>query len=260
MSVTIAELNSRVYADLPLSEEYADVIDVHRSVVQKLNVRTSFSRSGSDINVLLSTTAEFTPTTRDYDITALIGKGIPAWLECKYNDLGVSDTFLQVRIVNLSELGDYRTAGIFAAAFWAEESTVVGTPATQYVSFTDIPNSPCRIRYDKDGVRQTLADISALPDHVSDLVVKEAENVLIPRIKVKLAMDMRRNGDLQKSAGIILQTLDGVYQQNMMDIEPLKKLWEIWAFRARNAQTNFNKPTPSSRGLYADYPDENSYY
>lgn len=251
--VTIAELNGRVWATLPMVEEYCQIDDVHRAIVGKLNVWTSFARSGSDKKVLLSTTANFTPTTTPYDITALLAGSQPAWIETRNGD-SLTDPFYPIRVVPLSQISNYYELGELACAFWAEDTASKNDDqATQYVSFTFPPSQPCRIRFDMSGVKDTIAQIAALPEHIVDLVVKEAENALIKKkIQPGLAIDLRRDEDLRKDAPMILKTLDGFYQQNLLDIKPLLRLWEIWAFRSPDTQTSFQKPTPSMRGMYGD--------
>lgn len=234
---------------LPLADEYCSLDDVHRALISKLNVRLSQSRSGSDKNVLLKTSDTFVPTTVEHNITALVGNGVPAWIEMY--DSG-AEGYFPIRVVNLSQLAVYYDMGTLACSFWAEDTTALdGTAAVQYVTFTYLPSGRCRIRYDLDFVKDRLAQTSGLPEHVEDLIVKETENALIQQtIKPNLTLDLRGNEELRQDYAAIVKTLDDYYQQNVLDIQPLVKLWEIWAFRSADAQTSFTKPTPSGRGLY----------
>ncbi len=93
------------------------------------------------------------------------------------------------------------------------------------------------------------ADI-ILPDNLSELIVLESMNSLIPRIKNKIAMSMRRDDQLAKFAKPIFDSLGEIYAQNRVDIMPLDAQWKVWAYRGRDSQTSFNKPTPSGSSLY----------
>lgn len=249
MSIQLGELNSRIFVDLPLVDEYCSLDDVHRALVRKYNIRLAQSRVGSDKNVLLSTSAEFTPTSVTHNVTALIGKGEPAWIEMQTG----TGQYYPIRIINYSQLADYTALGEFACAFWAEDSDVVSIEPVQYVTFTFQPSAACRIKYDRDNVKAGLGDVVMFPDYVADLIVLETQNELIARkILPKMAIDLRRNEEGRKDVREIKEALNGVYKQNLIDIEDLKRLWEIWAFRSRDAQSSFNKPTPSGRNMYGD--------
>jgi hypothetical protein len=243
---SLAELCSRILGSLPLADEYCDLPDVHRELVSKLNLRLSQSRSGSDKNVRLKTSDSFTPATVQHNITALIGDGEPAWIETIDDD----GNYYPIRVVNLSELIYYE--GSLACAFWAEDTTAeTATEPVRYVTFTQVPSAACRIRYDLDFVKDKLAQVSGMPEHTEDLVIKETENALIQKvIKTKLALDLRGNEEVRQDYRAIVDSLDGYYKQNMMDIPGLVALWKIWAFRNPSTQTSFTKPTPSSRNLY----------
>lgn len=247
MSVTIGEINGRVFVELDTLADYLSADDVHRAVVQTLNVRTEFTRS-ADTNRLLATTSEFTPTTLAHNITAEIGLGSPAWIECKNS---ADDRFYPIRVVSLVELEEYTKRGILAAAFWGDDTGHGSAAADQYVQFSFLPPSVCRIRYDRDLVRIGTSGNSLLPDHVADLISKEAQVSLIGRAKLKLAQDLRRDEATRQDAKLILAMVDD-YRATLVNIEipKLERLWEIWAFRAVNVP--FNNPTPSGRGQYGD--------
>ena len=81
--MNLSELDSRVFLGLEAASEWLSLDDVHNVCVQRLNARTMQARSSS-INVLLGVSDEFTPTASPYDITSLIGKSVPAFLEVRY--------------------------------------------------------------------------------------------------------------------------------------------------------------------------------
>ena len=254
MTVTLRELDSRVFMGLAGAAEFLDLEDIHNAVVQELNLRTMQSRS-SDINVLLGTTEIFHPTDREWDITALIGKAVPCWLETRSNNIdnGANNGTIGwqvVRVVNLHNLNEYRQTGAFACAFHGDETDSPTAQPIQWVSFTYAPNRDCRIRFDRDDQRQELDSDIVLPDNLSELIVLAAQNRVIGRIKFGMAMRIRQDPTLAASAPLLLGGLDHILKQNMADMLPLIQQWKIWAFRDRAAQTNFNKPTPSGRGLY----------
>ncbi len=184
MSVTIGELNSRVYAlfgDTP--EEWLKLADVHRAVVSVLNIRTAQSRF-SDESRLISTAAIFTPGALDYEVTNIIGNGSPVAVEIQ-----TGNRFKRVRVVNLLEIENYADTGELVCAFYGDEAAPGQTPVAQnkqFIRFSDLPNSPIRIQFDQDGTRKGMTDFSDLPDSVADLIVYEAQNNLIPRVKARI--------------------------------------------------------------------------
>lgn len=245
MSTSISEINDRVYLELEVAAEFLSVDKIHNAVVQRHAVRTAQAGS-SAVNVLLGVTPSFTPTTVDHDISALIGKGIPAWLQYL-----VDDDWKPMRIINLNQVADYAMLGVLAAAFHSETSATSSVEPVQYVTFTELPGTPCRIRFDRDIVRLGIADNILLPDNVSELIVKEAENMLIPRIKASIDVRCRNDKELRIIARDLKQSLSEIQEQNKLEIKDLMALWRQWAFTDRAAGgTSFNKPTPSSRGQY----------
>lgn len=247
---TLAELNDRVYMELGAAEEFAALDEIHNAVSQKHNVRVAMSQMSS-VNVLLGVSAEFTPTATTYDVTALIGKGVPSFLEMEGDSSVLSPRWSPIRIVNINQLEYYAQMGVMAAAFYGEDAGDAETEAVQYVQFTSVPGGPCRIRFDKDSQRIALTNNIQLPDNVADLIVKEAQNLLIPRIKLAITMRIRQDPALKDLAADIKNDLTEIYAQNVVDIEPLKNLWKVWAFRDRANESSFNKPTPNSGAMYA---------
>ena len=248
--MNLSELDSRVFLGLEAASEWLSLDDVHNVCVQRLNARMMQARSSS-INVLLGVSDEFTPTASPYDITSLIGKSVPAFLEVRYLNQSEIAVWQQVRIVPLNALGDYQAMGVFAASFYGEELNDDTSQAVQYLAFTFVPGGVCRIRFDREGERIALNAAILLPDNLSELVVLESQNSLISRIKFNIGMDMRRDKELREIAPALLGALDGIYMQNMMDIKPLNAQWAIWAFKDRAVESNFNLPTPDGSGLYA---------
>lgn len=245
MSTSISEINDRVYLELEVAAEFLSVEKIHNAVVQRHAVRTAQAGS-SAVNVFLGVTPSFTPTTVDYDISGLIGKGVPAWLE-----YFAGDDWKPMRIINLNQVEDYAMLGTLAAAFHAESSGTSAIEPVQYVKFTQVPGTECRIRFDRDIVRLGITDNILLPDNVSELIVKEAENMLIPRIKASIDVRCRNDKELRIIARDLKQSLSEIQAQNQLEIKDLLRLWQQWAFTDRAAGgKSFNKPTPSSRGLY----------
>lgn len=252
MSVSLSELDNRVFIGLEAAQEYLHLNDIHNVVVQRLNVLTSQSRT-SDINVLLATSDEFVPDAIPYDITSLIGKSVPKWIECRVDITeGVADRWFPVRAVPLSQLSDYARIGALACSFHGEEPAGDDEQAIQYVSFTYLPPQTCRVRFDRDSQRTALSADILIPDNIAELVVLQAQNSLVPRVQFKLNMDLRRDKELRPIAGGILASLENIRQQNLVDIEPLYAQWKVWAFRDRQAPTSFNLVTPQSEVLYAN--------
>ncbi len=244
MSSTFAQLNDRVYLELSMAAEFLQLDVIHNAVIQAHTLRVAQSRNSS-INVLLGVTAGFTPTTKRHDITALIGKGIPAWIEFQEG----SD-WTPMRVVNLAQIADYEQLGIQAAAFEAEESGSSTTEPIQYVNFSLTPSETFRIRFDRDTYRLNLSENILLPDSVAGLIVKEAENSIIPKIKMSIDTRCRNDKALAQIAKGLKESLSEVYAQNTLEIRDLKRVWHVWAFRDRRGDVAFTKPTPSSRGMY----------
>jgi len=244
MSTSISEINDRVYLELEVAAEFLSVDKIHNAVVQRHAVRTAQAGS-SAVNVLLGVTPSFTPTVVDYNVSSLIGKGVPAFLEYQ-----VGSDWKPMRIINLNQVADYAILGVLAAAFHSEDSASSSVEPVQYLKFTQVPGTACRIRFDRDIVRLGIADNILLPDNVSELIVKEAENMLIPRIKASIDVRCRNDKDLRVIARDLKQSLSEIQAQNQLEIKDLMALWRQWAFSDRAAESSFNKPTPSSRGQY----------
>lgn len=246
---SLAELDSRCFLGLEAAAELMSVNDIHNVVVQRLNSRTMQSRT-SDINVLLGTSDVFTPDATPYDVTTLIGKGVPAWVECKQNVVDEVTWWTPVRICNENQLNDYRALGAFACAFYGDEEDSDTEQPTQYLEFTYLPVRECRIRFDRDGQRIALDADIILPDNLAELIVLESQNSLIPRINAAITTRTRRDADLRQYAKELKADLMGIYAQNLVDIKPLDAQWRVWAFRDRSAQQSFNLPTPRSEDSY----------
>jgi hypothetical protein len=251
MSTTLAELNDRVYLELgETASEFLPVDVVHNAVVQAHNLRASQTRLSS-INVVLATTPQFTPTGLQYNVTSLIGDGTPIRVEYLADD-GINPAqWIPMRVIPLASMSDYQAAGILAATFEGDDSATSGVDPVEYINFTFLPAGPVRIRFDRDLVRKLLTDDSLLPDHVAELMVKDAIVFVIPRLKLEIDVSSRRDPELRAIKNDLKGTLDDMRRQILeIDGPPLIALWKNWAFRDRGAETSFNKPTPSSRGLY----------
>lgn len=254
MSVSLAELNSRVFLGLEAAGEYLQLDKIHNYVIQHLNVLTMQSRTSS-VDVLLGVSDEFTPTDVTTNITSLIGKGVPSWIETRYQPMTTTQSFwwAPIRVVPFVQMNDFRTMGSFCCSFYSEELNSPTAEQVQYVLFSYLPAAVCRIRFQRDIVRQELDAVMLLPDRFGDLVVMKTENSVIPRVKQALALGLRRDEEGRKDAALILATLSEIYAQNLIDIRPLELEWRNWAYRDRAEQTSFNKPTPGGRGLYGNW-------
>lgn len=229
MGTLLAELNTRVllaFADMP--QEYLLLHEVHDAVVQKHSIRLNLARI-SDINVLLSVSPEFMPNDEPYDITALISNGTPSFVE-----MNSADGWQRVNVVNVADIADAKNSGITACAFYGDESNGF----RQYVQFAFNPSANCRIKFDKSDSPGSIYNTSSLPAHVVDLIVLEAVNQLIPKIKMRVINNMNRKQQTTKDVQLYFNALDSLVRQNMADIENLEKLWAVWAFRDRGAQNN----------------------
>lgn len=249
MSTSLGELDNRVFQGLAAAAEFMTLEEIHGAVVQRLNARTMQSRT-SDINVLLGTTAEFTPDETPYDVTSLIGKSVPCWVEVKGLLISQIQQWSPVRVVNMNQLQDYQRLGIPAVAFYGEEADSDTAQPTQYMAWTFLSGRPCRIRFDRDEQRIDLDSDIILPDNLSELIVLEAQNSIIPRVKFALSMRMRGDEEVRKIVPAIMQSLSEIYAQNILDAKPLIGQWKVWAYRDRAAQTSFDLPTPRGASMY----------
>ncbi|HXG82654.1 MAG TPA: hypothetical protein VNI84_01380 [Pyrinomonadaceae bacterium] len=246
MAVSLAEIDSRTLLglgdDLPV--EWCSLDDVHSAVVQKNSVRTMQTRF-SDTNVLLSKTKDFRAGANPVDVTSMVGNGVPAFVERL-----VGDDYVPVRVVNIGQLSNYENSNAIVCAFYSEDARDAGGEVKRFIQFNNAPESFCRIRFDSENVGVSIGDQSALPDALTELIVLEAQNYLIPRVKLKIARNLSRNENERKDAQYITSMLDAVYMQNIIDIKPLAKLWEIYAFRDRNSQGQTTRPIRSGRNFY----------
>lgn len=250
MSVSLAELDSRTFLSLAPAAEYLDLSQVHNAVVQRLNIRTMQSRV-STIHVLLGTTDEFTVDALDYDVTALIGKSTPCFVEQRWVEQDTLVSWQNIRVVPFAQINDYRNMGLLACAFHGSEPDNNTEQTTQYLRFTFLPGGGvCRIHFERDGQRTGMDTDILLPDNLSELVVREAQNDIIPTISLAIQMRSRRDKEGEKWASGIIQTLTGMYAQNTLIIKDLDALWRVWAFTDRAKEANYNNPTPNSANMY----------
>lgn len=250
MAVTLAELDSRICLSLEPAAEFLDLQNIHNAAIVRLNIRTMQSRA-STVHVLLGTSNEFTVTTLDTDITTLIGKGVPCFVEQHWISQDTLVSWMNIRVVPLNQMNDYRAMGALACAFYGSESASDSDQATQYLKFTYLPGQTCRIRFERDGQRIALANDILLPDNLAELVIREAQNDLIPAIQTSITMRTRRDADLRMYAKELKADLAVTYAQNEKIILQLDALWRDWAYGDRASEDNFNLPTPNSASVYA---------
>ncbi len=243
----IAELNSRVLFGLGgLPPEWINLLDIHNAVVQQHSVLLNTARV-SDVNVLLSITGEFSPSDYEpYDITNLIGNGVPSFVELYSSEFG----WLPIRAINVVNLPTARIQNEECCAFYGDESNGL----RQYVQFSFAASESCRIRYDKDSAPFQAENYSALPTHIAEYVVLLAQNSLIPKIKLRAMANAKRSNLDLKKVQFYSSILDGLYVQNLREIEPLKRLFEVWAFRDKSSQNSAaaKRFTPAGRRLYGE--------
>lgn len=251
MSVSLSELDNRIVMNLPMIADYMTLFDIHNATVQTLNILTMQSRS-SDINVLLATSDPFSVDSIPYDVTDIIGKATPAWVELRNGDAGDGERWFPVRIVPLQQLAEYNAIGAMACAFHGEEPDDNTSQATQYLSFTFTPGSLVRIRFDRDLERTEMDADILLPDNLSEYCVLRAVQSLIPRLKNMVALGLRRDTDARVDVQLVMQTLDGIYNQNVIDMKPLRTQHQIWCYGDRSKQTFGQLPTPKSSALYVN--------
>lgn len=242
MATTFAELNARVLEGLGNPDnDLCSLSEVHSANVSRHNTRASMAKA-SDTNTILSVSANFTPTTVQHNITSLIEKGVPAFLEITRNG-----RFVPARVVSYNELYKNQLVGEIVCAFYGNDAGL------QFVAFNEAPSVVCRIQYDADTQKVLMASVSSIPDTVSDLIVLEAQNHLIPRIKLKLAQAMSRSEQAKEELQPVFQALSEIYTQNMMELPDLVNLWSIWAFRDKGAQTNIERRHLVGRYMYGDF-------
>lgn len=239
---TIAELNSRVYLGLKSVSDFVDLDEVHDAVVQVGIIRTAFTRQ-STTDVLQTISYEFTPDDLVYDITSLIGKGTPDFVEQFINN-----RWRPIRVVDATVVT--RFAPALACAFYTNDAPL--DSAVRYIQFSVLPRVACRIRYSSDAIQTQMQQDNPLPENVAQLIVLEAQNVVIPRIVTRLAADgMRDKADLKLMQPIVAG-LSAIQSSNAMQIQQLDALWQVWSFRDRSADSPFLKPTPHSKTAYGD--------
>ena len=250
MGASIAQLNGRVFEEMDDLADYLTVVDIHRAVVQSLNIRTRFAAIGAT-DVMLAVSDPITVTDKQMVVTSDIGIGTPVGLEI-YNPNNPNGLYYPVRIVSRQVLPQYEMASILAVAFWALDEGNPLNPLTQYMEFSILPNAQVRILFDRDTVRTDTGAASLLPGHVDDLIVKDACNILLPRVKLRIGRDYRRDEESREIAQGMLTAIDEVFALNARQIRQLEGLWKTWAFRDRAAEDGYDLPTPNSRSLYSD--------
>ncbi len=230
--------------------DYLTVVDIHRAVVQTLNVLTRTAALGSS-GVMLAVSDPITVTDKQMVVTSDIGIGTPVGLEI-YNPSNPNGLYYPVRIVNRQVLPRYEMASILAVAFWALDEGNPLNPLTQYMEFSILPNAQVRILFDRDTIRTDTGAASPLPDHLDDLVVKKACNLLLPRVKLRINKDYRRDEESREIYRDMLKAIDDVFVSNREQIKEYHPLYMVWWTRDRAAEDGYDLPTPNSRSLYSD--------
>src|SRR4051812_4168351 len=117
MSLKIAQLNSNVKEGLGnLDVSICPSRLIHYSVRNTISILTREMRRG-DTNRPLSESTEFTPTSRPFDITSRVARGVVAWVERKEGN-----RFRDVRCVNKAVLSDYYEERREAVCIYTDES------------------------------------------------------------------------------------------------------------------------------------------
>lgn len=240
----IAELVDRTLSGVgAAAPEICSISEAHNAVVQVLNVRLAFARH-SQTNAAAAVTPEFFPNDTGYDITNLIGGGTPVGCEV------LEETrYVSVRAFALVDLPTNNLDVIgFGCAFETQITAGTGEART-FVRFNVAPQKAVRIIYTSGAVVKGLEQAAQIPDTISELIVLEAENILIPRIQLRYSANLNRNENERKDAQMVIGSYNGIFASNQERIRPLLRLWEIWAFKAR--QPNFGRrSTPRSGRLY----------
>ncbi len=246
MSSTLAELVDRTLSGVgTTAPEICSISEAHNAVVQALNVRLSFARL-SQTNSAASVTAEFFPNATSYDITTMIGGGVPVGCEVLEDARYVS-----VRAFGLDLLPENNLDMVgFGCAFETQTNEQTNESRT-FVRFNVVPQQAVRIIYSSGAVLKALDSGSVLPENISELIVLEAQNILIPKIQLRYSTNLNRDENDRKDAQLIVGSFNGIFAANQQRIGMLEQLWRIWAFKSR--QPNFGRrATPKSSRLYGD--------
>ena len=240
----LVELVDRTLSGVGVSApEICSISDAHNAVIQALNVRIAFARL-SKSNSATSTTAQFFPNATEYDITAMIGGGTPIGCEVFENPHYVS-----VRAFALDYLPENNLDIVgFGCAFERRTNEVTGETRV-FIRFNVIPQQAVRIIYASGVVAKSLEQDAIIPDTVNELIVLEAQNIIIPRICQKYIANMNRNEQDRKDASMMVSMFNNIQASNMMRIPALEQLWRIWAFKP--TQKNAGRlATPRASRLY----------
>lgn len=242
----LAELVDRTLAGVAAdSPEICPLPEALNAVVQALNVRIAFARL-SKTNSASMFTEEFFPNALEYDITGMIGNGTPVGCEILHEGRYVAVRhFAHERLPqnNLELIGT-------GCAF--EKRTVEATgQTTQYVRFNAIPQAAVRIAYTSGVVANFLETDAGIPDSVTELVVLEAQNILIPRIQLRYQINLNRNDNDRRDAQVIVGTYNNLIASNAARIPDLIKLWKQWAYAPKQPLIG-RRATPRAARLYGD--------
>lgn len=242
----LAELVDRTFSGIasPMPE-ICSLPQAHDAVVQALNVRLAFARH-SKSNAAGSVTPEFFPNAITYDITEMIGGGVPVGCEVLEEA-----RYVAVKHFPLDRLPENPLDIVgYGCAFERQTNEITGETRI-FVRFNVVPQQAVRILYNSGAVVKDLEQSAQIPESVTELIVLEAQNILIPRINLAISMNLSRNENERKDAQLIIASYNAIFVQNMQRIEPLKRLWEIWAMKSR--QPNIGRlHTPRSSRLYGD--------
>lgn len=241
MATSFAELDFRVLTGLgTLPAELCDLKDAHNAVVQRVGMRTNQVRQ-ADTNIRLSKSSEFyINSTEPQNISSYLGNGDVSFVEY-FN----GNNFELVKVVNLTLIADFINSGELVCALYSDESNQT------YIQFSIAPIGAVRVWFDANSLQKNMnSNASAIPDVLGELVVLEAQNYLIPRIKLKITMSIKRLFDMGFDTKGMIAALDSLYAQNLGDIGMYEGQFNVHAYRDRGTQGKTKRRIPRGRDLY----------
>lgn len=238
MCVRLAEIMSNVYFLLGQPpKEWLEVPELWYAV-KMVSAKYIESIQQSDQNQIISSEEINFENEQEYDLSAVVGRGVPAWIERKSGDT----SWKMVPIVNLHNLENEKNQGRQSCSFYGN---VYGSfiAKLSYKS-TEIH----RLWYDPEQAFDLKQDSeSVLPRNFNRMLELEVGVFTLPTLMNNAVRTMPKGEPIPDQQIMAWNNLSNVWRDQLG--EWMAK-WKTWLHRSRGAQSSGMRPRKFIRNLY----------
>lgn len=240
MCIRLAEITSDVYLNLLGNppKEWLALRELWYGV-KSISAKYIESIQQSDQNQIIEFEEFQLNHERQYDLSAIVGKGVPAWMERRTSD---QDDWEIIPVYNLHNLEKTRTQGRKGCAFFGD---IYGG---FQVRFTYADNAFHRIWFDPESAFDlTKDDDSILPRNFNYMLQLEVAQFVMPTLMDNAVDKSSPNKPISAEKFRTWNLKMASWEKQLQDWKPK---WETWLKRSRGAQTSGNRPRNFRQNLY----------